>query len=97
MGHYAHLVAIENSAVSVKMQTYLTVDSFTDELKVKEDFLLNITKLCEELNIHYANPHASSIISSNVNEADIDTDYEKKMYDFFQAYQSNMEEKYKEQ
>ena len=96
MKHYAHLVAIENSSINIKMQAFLSVDGFATEMKVKEDFLLNIMKLCEELDIAFASPNAATntIIKKEQNHPE---EYEKKMYDFFQAYQSRMEAKYKEE
>jgi MscS family membrane protein len=96
MTYYAHLVSIEQSAVLVKIQTFINVDSFATELKVKEDFLINITKLCEELDIIYANPNAPLLTSNTNTQKEKDEDYEKKLYDFFQEYQNNMEEKYKD-
>ena len=96
MSHYAHLIGIKDSSINIKMQTFLTVDGFPEELKVKEDFLINIMKLCEELDISFASPNAS-LINPRINGEGLDQDYEKKMYDFFQAYQNQMEEKYAEE
>jgi len=96
MTHYAHLVSIEQSGVLLKMQTFINVDSFATELKVKEDFLINITKLCEELDISYANPNAPVVVNNPPPLRLENIDYDKRLYDFFQAYQNHMEEKYKE-
>ncbi len=57
--YLVYLNSMQASSLNVLFRVYLQVDSYGEELKVKEDFYLGMLRLASELKINYAFPSST--------------------------------------
>ena len=53
---YVHLREFADSSINIMFRCYLTVNTFAEELAIKEDILFKILRIAEEVGVEFAYP-----------------------------------------
>lgn len=64
-GYYVHLRTLDASSLNIMFRVYLQVDSYAEELKVKEEMLLGILRLADLLGVDFAFPSSTVYFGSS--------------------------------
>ncbi|MGK0389281.1 MAG: MscS family membrane protein [Maribacter sp.] len=86
-----HLNSFGASSLDIFMQTFFTVDSWSEESKGKQMLMLQIIQLAQELDVEFAFPSQSIYMEKGSNENNTTTDdYKKKKDEFIERYKSRI-------
>ncbi len=82
-GYYVHLNNLDASALSIIFRTHLQVDSFADELNVRESLLLGILRLAASLNVNFAFPSSTIYVGNTSTDQDSDSNNQDEKVEKF--------------
>ncbi len=97
-GHYVHFVEFADFSLNILVRAPLAVDSYAEELRVKEELLMAFLRLANELGVQYAFPTQTILVEQFPGAGSLSPDYttdpellEARMQQFLEAYRKRYE------
>lgn len=85
--YYVHFTALDASSLNILFRSYLEVNSYAEELQVKENLLLGILRLASALEIDFAFPSSSIYVNTAAKENESMSDADQRIQNFIDDFQ----------
>ncbi len=89
-GYLVKLSAFDASALTIAFRTFLIVGSFDEEVKTKQELMLAILRLAEQIGISFAFPSSTIYMATNGEENKRPTDTDQRIEAFLKDYKDRL-------